>query len=107
MTGSNRRPSPCKGAALPAELIARESAQRPFEGHPNGPSNSGAVDSLEVLLVRLSRCAALLALVALLLQGAPSYAQSSATSSRLQSLAREMTFGWAKSHPLVATGLGL
>src|SRR5580693_5837692 len=23
MTGSNRRPSPCKGAALPAELIAR------------------------------------------------------------------------------------
>jgi hypothetical protein len=23
MTGSNRRPSPCKGAALPTELIAR------------------------------------------------------------------------------------
>jgi len=57
--------------------------------------------------VRLSRCAALLALVALLLQGAPSYAQRSATASRLQSLAREMTFAWAKSHPLVATGLGL
>jgi len=57
--------------------------------------------------VRFSHWSALLAFATLLLHGVPSYAQTSGTNSRLQSLAREMTYGWAKSHPLVATGLGL
>jgi hypothetical protein len=57
--------------------------------------------------VRLYRWSALIVLGALLVQTVPSYAQSVDTNSRLQALARDMTFGWAKSHPLVATGLGL
>ena len=57
--------------------------------------------------MRLYRWSAPIVLGALLLQTVPSYAQSADTNSRLQALARDMTFGWAKSHPLVATGLGL
>jgi len=81
----------------------------PFEGRPNAPSNAQSAVSLPEVskIVRLHRVCALLALAALFAQAAPLGAQPSGAGSRLQSLARDMTFGWAKSHPLVATGLGL
>src|SRR5580704_6932455 len=47
-----------------------------------------------------------LLLIALLCCALPA-APAPSTTERLQSLARSITFGWAKSHPLAATFLGL
>jgi len=48
-----------------------------------------------------------LAALALAAALAPLPAGAATASDRLQSLARAITFDWAKEHPLVATGLGL
>jgi hypothetical protein len=52
------------------------------------------------------RTSAALLLLVLLAPGALPAAPAT-TSERLQTLAQSITFGWAKSHPLVATSLGL
>lgn len=60
MTGSNRRPSPCKGAALPAELIARKPAVRSsFAQARLGPSLAAAAFALGLTLGPLQAPAAL------------------------------------------------
>ncbi len=59
-------------------------------------------------VVSLAHRIALVALAGSLVHPAVSAAATpDATSVRLQSLARDMTFGWAKTHPLVATELGI
>src|ERR1700729_2889679 len=55
--------------------------------------------------LRLRIAVSSLSLVAFLALGLP--AQASPAGPRLQTLARDMTFIWAKEHPLFATALGL
>jgi uncharacterized protein (DUF885 family) len=65
-------------------------------------------DSLMPRLLFGAKCAVALALLALLAPSALFAAPAPPTTSeQLQTLARSMTFDWAKAHPLTATFLGL
>ena len=63
------------------------------------------------LILQRSVCSLGVLLLVFTASSFPSWALTApdpqATGEQLETLAREVTFGWAKSHPLVATYLGL